>query len=232
MSMGTGRDRLERAIILVLGPAMLLNLYLIFFYAPTERTMGLVQKIFYFHVPSAWVAFLAFFLVFIGSAGVLAARKESFDRLAEASASIGVLFCTLVLVTGPIWAKPAWGIWWTWDARLTSTMVLWFLYVGYLLLRSYIPDASRRATLSAILGIVGFVDVPIVYLSIRWWRTQHPAPVIGGGESSGLDPRMKLAFFYSLAVFTLLFVVLLRLRMRSQASERRAEVVLEERRRS
>jgi heme exporter protein C len=230
--MGNGRHRLERAIILVLGPAMLLNLYLIFFYAPTERTMGLVQKIFYFHVPSAWVAFLAFFLVFIGSAGVLAARKESFDRLAEASASIGVLFCTLVLLTGPIWAKPAWGVWWTWDARLTSTLVLWFLYVGYLLLRSYIPDASRRATLSAILGIVGFVDVPIVYLSIRWWRTQHPAPVIGGGESSGLDPRMRVAFFFSLAVFTLLFVVLLRLRMRSQASERRAEVVLEERRRS
>ncbi|RPJ43080.1 MAG: cytochrome C assembly protein [Candidatus Latescibacterota bacterium] len=230
--MAAERGSIDRALLWILGPAMAANLYLIFFYAPTERTMGLVQKIFYFHVPTAWVAFLAFFLVFIGSVGVLAARKESWDRLAEASASVGVLFCSLVLVTGPIWGKPVWGIWWTWDARLTSTLVLWFLYVGYLLLRSYIPDASRRATLSAILGIIGFVDVPIVYLSIRWWRTQHPAPVFAGGESSGLDPRMRAAFFFSLAVFTILFVVLLRLRMRGTALERRAEVVLEERRRS
>ncbi|MBM3319890.1 MAG: cytochrome c biogenesis protein CcsA [Candidatus Eisenbacteria bacterium] len=232
MNMHGARNRIDRGLILLVGPAMVLNLFLIFYHAPVERTMGLVQKIFYIHVPAAWVAFLAFFVVFAASIAYLASRRASYDRLAEASAAVGVLFCTLVLATGPIWAKPVWGIWWTWDARLTSTLVLWFLYIGYLLLRSYVPDAARRATLSAVLGIVGFLDVPIVYLSIRWWRTQHPSPVFAGGEGSGLDPRMRAAFFYSLAVFTLLFVVLLRLRMRLRAAEGRAEALLDERRRS
>ncbi|MFH1680964.1 MAG: cytochrome c biogenesis protein CcsA [Candidatus Eisenbacteria bacterium] len=230
--MAGGRNRIDLLLILVLGAAMALDLYLIFIYAPVERTMGLVQKIFYFHVPTAWAAFLAFFVVFAASIGYLARRRAAYDRLAESSASVGVLFCTLVLVTGPIWAKPVWGVWWTWDPRLTSTLVLWFLYVGYLLLRSYVPDAARRAALSAILGIVGFIDVPIVYVSIRWWRTQHPSPVFGGGEGSGLDPRMRVAFFFSLGVFTLLYVVLLRLRMGYKAAEARAEAVIDERRRS
>jgi heme exporter protein C len=228
-SKGLGLDSI---LIAVLGPAMAVDLALVFLYAPTERTMGHVQRIFYFHVPSAWVAFLAFLIVFLASVGVLAGRKERWDRLAEASASVGVLFCTIVLVTGPIWARPVWGVWWTWDSRLTSTLVLWFLYVGYLLLRSYVADPGRRATLAAVLGIVGFVDVPIVYLSIRWWRNQHPSPVFGGGAGSGLDPRMRAAFFFSLAVFTLLFVVLLRLRMRAASAKERAEGILLERRRS
>lgn len=219
-------------LILVLGVIMAINLYLIFFYAPVERTMGPVQKIFYFHVPSAWVAFLAFFVVFVASIGFLARRREVYDRVASASASVGVLFCTIVLVTGPIWGKPVWGVWWTWDPRLTSTLVLWFLYVGYLLLRSFLPDETKRATLSAVLGIVGFLDVPIVYMSIRWWRNQHPSAVFAGGEGSGLDPRMKLAFFFSLGVFTLLYVVLLRLKVRQKWSEKRTEAILEERRRS
>lgn len=226
------RGAIDLLLIMVLGVSMLINLYLIFFFAPVERTMGPIQKIFYFHVPSAWVAFFAFFVVFVASIAYLASRKESWDRVAESSAVVGVLFCTLVLLTGPIWAKPVWGIWWTWDARLTSTLVLWFLYVGYMLLRSYVPDASRKATMSAILGIVGFLDVPIVFMSIRWWRNQHPSPVFQGSQGSGLDPKMRVAFFFSLAVFTLLFFVLLRLRLRHASAERRAEILFDERRRS
>jgi len=222
----------DSLLLALLGVVMLLNLYLIFYHAPVERTMGLVQKIFYFHVPSAWIAFLAFFVVFVGSAGYLITGREGYDRTAHSSAGIGVLFCSLVLLTGPLWAKPVWGIWWTWDPRLTSTLVLWFLYVGYLLLRSYLPEGPRRATLSAILGIVGFLDVPIVYLSIRWWRNQHPSPVVGGGSGSGLDPRMKAVFFFSLFAFTLLYVVLLRLRTRHARSEEAARSVLEERKRT
>jgi heme exporter protein C len=112
-------------------------------------------------------------------------------------------------VTGPIWAKPVWGIWWTWDARLTLTLVLWLIYVAYIMLRVYVRDESRRARLSAVVGIIGFLDVPLVYMSIRWWRTQHPAPVMAGGESSGLAPEMLTTFIVCLAAFTLLFVYLL-----------------------
>jgi heme exporter protein C len=126
---------------------------------------------------------------------------------------VGVLFTTLVLITGPIWAKPVWGIWWTWDARLTLTFVLWLIYIGYLMLRRYIESPERRAVLSAIVGIVGFVDVPLVYFAIRWWRTQHPQPVIMGGDDSGLDPKMATTLWVSTAAYLLLFTVLFRRRV-------------------
>jgi len=193
---------------------MLVALYMIGFYAPVEREQGVVQKIFYFHVPSAWVAFLAFFVVFIFSLRYLTGRQKRWDNRAAAAAEVGVLFCTVVLITGPIWAKPVWGIWWTWDARLTLTLVLWLIYVAYLLLRHYVAGAEKRATLSAILGIVGFIDVPLVYFAIRWWRTQHPQPVFVGGENSGMDPRMAATLWVCVAAFTLLFAYLYRVRSR------------------
>lgn len=223
---------LADAVLLVLaGAAMAADLLLVFSFAPVERTMGPIQKIFYFHVPSAWVSFLAYFVTFVASIAFLATRRESHDRIASASAAIGTLFCTIVLITGPLWGKPVWGIWWTWDPRLTSTLVLWFIFVGYLLIRSYLPAAGpKRATLSAVVGIFGFLNVPLVYMSIRWWRTQHPQPVIAGGEGSGLEPRMLFVFFFSLAVFTFLYVVLVRFRVRLAALEARAERLLEERR--
>ncbi len=231
--MDRNRAIIDSLLLLLTGAAMAVNLWLIFYFAPLERTMGLIQKIFYFHVPSAWVAFLAFFITFLMSIGYLASRRDWFDRAASSSASIGTVFCTIVLVTGPIWARPVWGIWWTWDARLTSTLVLWFIYVAYLLIRSYLPaSGTKRGTLSAVVGIIGFLNVPLVYMSIRWWRTQHPQPVIAGGEGSGLEPRMKLAFFFSLAVFTLLYAVILRYRMRQSFIDGRVEKLLEERRRS
>jgi heme exporter protein C len=194
--------------------AMLTALFMIGFYAPEEREQGIVQKIFYLHVPSAWVAFLAFFFVFVFSFRYLTSREKRWDNRATAAAEVGVLFCTLVLLTGPIWARPVWGVWWTWDARLTLTLVLWLIYVAYLLLRHYTVGEEKRATLSAILGIVGFIDVPLVYFAIRWWRTQHPQPLVAGGPDSGLDPRMSATFWVCVAAFTLLFAYVYRLRSR------------------
>lgn len=203
------RDYILPALVLV---SMLAALYMIGFYAPTEREQGVVQKIFYFHVPSAWVSFLAFFVVCVYSIRYLMSRDKRWDNRAAAAAEIGVMFCTLVLITGPIWAKPVWGIWWTWDARLTLTLVLWLIYVSYVLLRHYVAGAEKRATLSAILGIIGFIDVPLVYFAIRWWRTQHPQPVLGGGDGSGLDPRMLATLAVCTLAFTLLFLYLSRIR--------------------
>jgi heme exporter protein C len=176
------------------------GLYQALVVAPTELTMGNVQRIFYYHVPSAWTAFLLFFVNFLASVMYLIRRSPRTDALAVTTAEVGVVFCTVVLVTGPLWAKPVWGIWWTWDARLTSTLVLWLIYVSYLILRRY-STGGQTPVLAAALAIFGFVDVPIVYLSIRFFRTQHPQPVIGGGENSGLDPAMWKALLINWAAF-------------------------------
>jgi heme exporter protein C len=155
--------------------------------APTERTMGDVQRIFYYHVPSAWTAFLLFMGNLVASVIYLIRRNPKADALAVVCAEVGVVFCTVVLVTGPIWARPVWGIWWTWDVRLTTTLVLWLIYVSYLVLRRF-SDSAQTPVLAAVLAIFGALDVPLVYFSIWFFRTQHPQPVIGGGGS--LDPRM------------------------------------------
>ncbi len=170
--------------------------------APTEQTMGDVQRIFYYHVPSAWTAFLLFFANFVASVFYIIRRGPRADAFALASAEVGVVFCTIVLITGPLWARPVWGIWWTWDARLTTTLILWLIYVSYLILRRY-SSGSQTAVLAAALAIFGFIDVPIVYLSIRYFRTQHPQPVIAGGEGSGIDPMMMKALLINWAAFML-----------------------------
>jgi len=208
-----------------LGVSLLLAVagYAALFLAPTERTMGLIQRIFYFHVPSAWTAFAAFFVVFVANIGYLLERERKWDWLGVSGAEVGLAFCTVVLVTGPIWAKPVWGIWWTWDARLTSTFVLWVLYVSYLLLRTLLTDAERRATVSAVFGIFAFLDVPLVYMSIRLWRTQHPQPVIAGGRGSGLDPRMWQVFLTCWAALLALMVLLLLQRYRLEALRHEVE---------
>src|SRR5271167_3373494 len=142
--------------------------YAAFFIAPTERTMGVLQRIFYFHAATAWAGMDAFFLCFACNLLYVFKRQQKYDSLGVASAEVGLACTTVVLLTGPIWAKPAWGIWWTWDARLTSTFVLWLLYVSYLLLRSLIEEPDRRALLSALFGIFAYIDVPIVFFSILW----------------------------------------------------------------
>jgi heme exporter protein C len=155
--------------------------------APTEQTMGDVQRIFYYHVPSAWTAFLLFFVNFGASVYYLIKRSPSADIVALVSAEVGVVFCTVVLITGPIWARPVWGIWWTWDMRLTSTLVLWLIYVSYLFLRRF-AASGQTPLLAAALAVFGALCVPFVYFSIWFFRTQHPQPVMGGGGS--IDPRM------------------------------------------
>jgi heme exporter protein C len=190
--------------------------------APTEATMGDVQRIFYYHLPHAWVAFLLFFTNFLASIWYLMRRTERSDALALSTAEVGVVFCTVVLVTGPLWARPVWGIWWTWDARLTSTLVLWLIYVSYLVLRRFATGAQTQV-LSAALAIFGFLDVPIVYLSIRYFRTQHPQPVIAGGEGSGLDPRMWTAVLWNLAGFLSFALLLVWLRYRLALAENAVE---------
>src|SRR5438445_6656393 len=156
--------------------------------APTEQTMGDVQRIFYYHVPSAWTAFVLFLINFVASIVYLIRRNPKADILALVSAEVGVVFCTVVLVTGPIWARPVWGIWWApGDIRLTTTLVLWLIYVSYLILRRY-STSGQTPTLAAALAVLGALCVPFVYFSIWFFRTQHPQPVMGGGGS--IDPRM------------------------------------------
>lgn len=202
---------------------MLVALYGAFVYAPTERTMGDVQRIFYFHVASWWVAFIAFSVTFVASVGYLWSEKRRLDDVALASAEIGVAFTTIGIVTGPIWAKYAWGVYWTWDPRLTTALVLWLMYVGYLMLRRYIPEETKRASLSAVVAIIAFVDVPIVFLAIRLWRTQHPQPVIMGGEESGLHPQMLHALFMALGAFFFLYLWLMQKRLAVEATQREVD---------
>lgn len=187
--------------ILALLTAALLSygLYQALVVAPTEKTMGDVQRIFYYHVPSAWTAGVLFFVNFLASILYLVRRNTKADALAVAAAEVGVVFCTVVLVTGPIWARPVWGIWWTWDLRLTLTLVLWLIYVSYLLLRRF-STSGQTPVIAAVLAIFGTLDIPLVYFSIWFFRTQHPQPVIGGGGS--IDPRMLHAFFVNLIAFT------------------------------
>jgi heme exporter protein C len=203
---------LERGLGLAALVSFVLALLAALLYAPTEQTMGHAQRIFYFHVPSAWVAFLAFFVVCAASILFLWKRERKWDILAVSSAELGVLFASLVLITGPLWAKTAWGIWWTWDARLTATLVLWLIYMGYLMLRAYVEEPERRARLSAVLGIVGAVDIPFIVLSVQWWRTQHPSLILT--QSGGLEPEMVQTLLVALLSFSLVYVYLLLRRVR------------------
>ena len=155
-------DRLSIILTGLAAILFLVALYHVFISAPTEKTMGDIQRIFYIHLPSAFISFLAFFVVFLMSLLYLLTRKPHWDWAAVSAAEVGVISCAVVLTTGPLWAKPVWGVWWTWDARLTSTLVLFLIYVSYLMLRLYVEDETRRATLAAVVGILGFVDVPVV----------------------------------------------------------------------
>jgi len=188
----------------------------IFIFVPTEKTEGPIQRIMYLHIPSAWLAFFAFFIVFISSILFLWKKEREWDIYAHASAEIGVVFCSLVLITGPIWAKPIWGTWWVWDARLTSTLILWLIYVAYLMLRSQTEAGSMRARYAAVLGIVGFLNIPFIHFSVLWWRTFHPQPKVISAEGfgKGMDTSMLATLGISLCAFTLLYFLLMGQRIR------------------
>ncbi len=210
-------DKIFSILLFIIVP---LGLYFAFIYAPMAKIMCIVQNIFYFHVSSAWIGFFAFFVTFVTSILYLITKKYTFDDIASSSAEIGLAFCTIVIVTGPLWARPTWGKFWTWDPRLTSTLLLWFIYIGYIMLRKFMDESDRRAKFSAAIGIIGFIDVPIVFLSIQWWNnTIHPNVVQKGG--GGLAPDMLTAMLVCIGVFTVIYISLLIRRLRLINIERK-----------
>jgi len=191
---------------------MLLALYGAFVYAPTEQVMGQIQRIFYVHLPLAWVGFVAFAHACWAGIQYLRTGRREWDAAGAAAAEIGVLFATLVIVTGSLWARPVWGTWWTWDPQLTTYLILWLIYVGYLVLRGAAGDDLRRARFAAVFAIVGFVDVPIVWFSARYLRAL--SPVIFTSRGTGLAPAMEVALGLGLVAWSLFYWVLFRARWR------------------
>jgi heme exporter protein C len=182
-------------------------MYLVFVYVPTEKEMGIVQRNFYLMLPMGWLAMLAFLIIFIGSILYLVKRASKWDILARSSAELGIVFTSLALIVGSLWARPIWGVWWAWDEpRLTATLVLWFIYLAYLVVRSFATEESRGARFAAVVGIIGFIDIPIVAMATSLWRGLHPPLMIFQG---GLAPAMLLTLLVSIAAFTALFFLLL-----------------------
>ena len=206
----------------VVAVLMVVDLYLIFMWAPTATSAHRfnLQRVLYFHVPIAWVALLAYFFVFLGSVLYLWKRNAKWDALAYSAAEIGMVFATLVVITGSIWAKGIWGKWWTWEPRLTTMLILWLIYIAYLMLRGYAASPAQGARFSAVLGIVGFIDVPIVYFAANWWRGLHPEVVAGPlADPDSMDASMRGVLLFSAATFTLLFAFLVKERMSLRAAE-------------
>ncbi len=212
-------DLTDRILVVLSSVLMLTAVYMIFFYAPTERVMGIVQKIFYFHLPLAFMAFLSYFVAFVSGVLYLVKKDIKWDIIGSASVEIGVVFKTLVLITGSLWARPIWNTWWTWDPRLTSSLILWLIYVAYIILRMSVEQAERRATFCAVMAIVGFIDVPIVFLSARLWRTIHP--VVIKSKSIDMEPAMISVLAISMAAFLLFWITLIRIRSRVDFMELR-----------
>jgi heme exporter protein C len=203
------QSRLDTTLGVVLGLGMIAALYMALIEAPRENTMGDLQRIFYFHVPAAITGMTAFAINFVASLMVVIRKNRWWDNLALAAAEVGVMFFSIVLVTGPIWAKAAWYVWWTWSPRLTTSLILLLLYIAYLFIRKYIEDPERRAMVAAVFGILAFVDTPLVWFSIRWWRDNHPSAML---ETGGLASSMWPAFLTCWAAFQLLLIYLLRRR--------------------
>lgn len=185
-------------------PGIMLAIWMIFYYAPTDEIQGIAQRILYIHVPVAWIGMLAFVVLTVASIGCLILRDERWDWVARASAEIGAVFITLALISGSIWGKPIWGTWWAWDPKLTATLILWFMYIGYIMLRSYMGRTPDSARSGAVLAIVGVIDVPIIYLSVQWWRGQHPTAMIGVPQAE-MPTSAIVTLMISLAAFTLLY---------------------------
>ena len=198
--------------------------WLIYAYAPVEAQLGLMQKVFYVHLPLAWWALLSFFVVFLASAVVLLRASDAADRLCRAAAEVGVLLTTLTLATGMIWARRSWGVWWTWDPRLTTALIMWFVYAGYLLLRGLALPPRRKSVICAVVGIVAFLDVPLVFLSARLWRSIHPA--VFAAKGGGMEPEMKLTAIACVVSFALFWAGLVWLRKRQLDMEARVRALL------
>jgi len=199
------------------------DLYVILLQLPDEVAQGPIFRIIFFHVPFAWTAFLGFFAALVASVLYLATKNLRYDALAVATTEVGLAFAAGNLVSGMIWGRIIWGIWWTWDPRLTSMLICWLLYAGYLMLRRAIEEPTQRARMSAVLSIFAFVDVPIVFFSIKWWRTQHPQPVVWGGGS--MDPSYWNMLFLNWVPILLLGLVLVMIRMRQEEQQREIDAL-------
>lgn len=212
--------------IFAVGSALLIPaaIGMVFFYAPIEKTMGSVQKIFYFHVPLAMMAFLSFFVAFIAGIMYLRQRQPIWDARLAASVEIGVVLTTLVLITGSLWGKPIWNTYWTWDPRLTTSLILWFIFASCLILRSAVEEEGKRATYSAVMAIVGFIDVPIVFLSARLFRSIHPTVI--RSDSVGLEPSMLITLIVCLIAMLAFWVSLYNYRVALQVQESAANEIL------
>ena len=186
--------------------------FLIYDYAPTERTMGYAQKIFYYHLPLAWWCFVSFFISFVSAILYLFKKNMCYDRLSAVSAEIGFLLATLTLVTGSIWGRQSWGVWWTWDPRLTTTLVLWFIYAAYLVVRTMAMPNEKRAAVSAVITIIGFLDVPLVFFSARLWRSIHPA--VFASKGGGLEAEMVHTVIFCVLTFAFIYIPFLAFRLK------------------
>jgi len=208
------RQKILYAMCLVAGWLIVANLAVMLLVLPDEEAQGAIYRIIFFHVPSAWTAFVGFTIAMVASICYLVGKNLRYDALAVAATEVGLAFAAANLVSGMIWARIIWGIWWTWDARLTSMLVCWLLYAGYLIIRRAVEEPSHRARVAAVFSIFAFADVPIVWFSIKLWRTQHPQPVVWGGGS--MDPSMWNMLFLNWVPLLLLFAVLAALRMRQE----------------
>lgn len=202
-------SKLHYTTVIVTVIMTVVSLYLIFIWSAVERIMGPVQKIFYFHVASAWNAFFAFFVVFIFSVLYLIKKKRTYDIIAGISAEVGVVFTAIVLITGPIWARSAWNTWWVWEPRLTTTLILFFMYIAYIVIRQLSMEWQKKARLTSVFGIVSFINVPIVYMSIQWWGSQLHPQVMKNSSSGALDPTMSITLIFTVLTFTLLYFSIL-----------------------
>lgn len=187
--------------------------WMIFIWAPIESAMGFTQKIMYIHLPFVWTSFLSFLIAFICSIGYLWKRKEVFDVIACCTVEIGVVFCGIALVTGSIWGKPTWNTYWSWDARVTTTLILFLIFIGYILLRRFTTYGEQQARLSAVIAIVGFLDIPLIYMSVVWWRTLHQPPTFLTAKKNVIDASLAMTLWVSVGTVLLLFLYLLFLRI-------------------
>ena len=217
-------DKFQHRLDILLGFLVFIGmsfaLYMALIGAPTERTMGHIQRIFYFHVGAAIAGLTAFAINFIASLMYIIRKNRWWDNLALAAAEIGILFFVMLLITGSIWAKPVWFVWWTWSPRLTSSFILCLLYAAYLLIRKSFEDPDRKAMVAAVFGIIAFVDAPLGFFSIRWWRDIHPSPML---ETGDLAPSMRPAFLVCVIVFQILLLYLLRRRFFLESMRNKVE---------
>ena len=201
---------IRSALFLLSFVSTLVLIYLIFMWVPTERTLGISQRIFYVHVPIGWVGMVSIVVVGVASVVHLITRNNFWDAIAYSAAELGIIFATLILLTGAIWAKPAWGVCWTWDPKLTTTLILWFIYVGYLMVRTFSQGPTGRMYASAV-ALLGAIDAPIIYLASVWWRSAHPPLNIGplAEQEMSLDSRMLITLFVAIVTFTVFYIYLM-----------------------